>query len=96
MIPFGASVRNCNLKAQRKMTTIYKTALGAAALVVALGFAAFSPSHDDHITARIITGSAAAAPAPVTIWEIHNLAHLESLPIQDVEDQSLVFHQAKR
>jgi PIN domain nuclease of toxin-antitoxin system len=38
--------------------------------------------------------SAVAAPTPVSqvsIWEIHNQAHLEFLPVQQFDDYSLVF-----
>jgi hypothetical protein len=31
----------------------------------------------------------------ISIWEIHNQAHLEFLPVQ-IEDQSLVFTEARR
>jgi hypothetical protein len=30
----------------------------------------------------------------ISIWEMHNQAHLENLPIQEIEDQSVIF--AKR
>ena len=32
----------------------------------------------------------------ISISEIHNLAHLEFLPIQQIEDQSLIFTEAER
>jgi hypothetical protein len=32
----------------------------------------------------------------ISIWEIHNQAHLEFLPIQQIDDQSLVFTEATR
>ena len=32
----------------------------------------------------------------ISISEIHNLAHLEFLPIQQIEDQSLIFTEASR
>ena len=31
----------------------------------------------------------------ISISEIHNLAHLEFLPIQEVEDQTLIFTEAE-
>ena len=42
-----------------------------------------------------------SVPTPTTvsqisISEIHNLAHLEFLPIQQIEDQSLIFTEASR
>jgi hypothetical protein len=33
--------------------------------------------------------------SPISISEIHNLAHLEFLPIQPTEDQSLIFTEAE-
>jgi hypothetical protein len=35
-------------------------------------------------------------PAPISIWEMHNQAHLEFLPVQGIEDQTTVFVEAKR
>jgi archaellin len=37
-----------------------------------------------------------AAASRISIWEIHNQAHLEFLPIQQIDDQSLVFTEARR
>jgi hypothetical protein len=42
-----------------------------------------------------------SVPAPTTtsqisIWDIHNQAHLEFLPVQHVDDQSVIFTQARR
>ncbi len=31
----------------------------------------------------------------ISVWEIHNQAHLENLPVQEVEDQSIVFTAAR-
>ena len=78
------------------MSTIYRMVMGIAALGLALGFVIFWPSHNDHLTAAQITISEAPAPAAISIWEMHNLAHLEFLPIEQYKDQSLVFHQAQR
>jgi PIN domain nuclease of toxin-antitoxin system len=39
-----------------------------------------------------------AAPTTVSqisIWEIHNQAHLEFLPVQQIEDQSLIFTESE-
>jgi hypothetical protein len=36
------------------------------------------------------------ALAGISVWEIHNQAHLESLPAQQFEDQSLVFAEQPR
>jgi hypothetical protein len=32
----------------------------------------------------------------MSVWEMHNMAHLEFLPVQPIEDQGVVFHQAQR
>jgi hypothetical protein len=32
----------------------------------------------------------------ISIWEIHNLAHLEFLPVQQIDDESLVFSEEAR
>ena len=39
--------------------------------------------------------NATLAPA-MSIWEMHNQAHLENLPVQEVDDQSLVFSREER
>ena len=50
-------------------------------------------------TSKSVTESsvskAATTPA-ISIWEIHNLAHVEFLPVQHIEDQSLVFAEEAR
>jgi hypothetical protein len=76
--------------------TIYRVALVIAALGLAVAFVSFLPSQKDDVTAGSIAVSAAPASARISIWEIHNLAHLEFLPVQQFEDQSVVFQQAQR
>jgi hypothetical protein len=69
-------------------------AVAAAGLgVVAMGFWLNSVSNS---ATEISSVSKPTAPAAISIWEIHNQAHLEFLPIQQIEDQSVVFSEARR
>jgi len=49
-------------------------------------------------TSKSVTESSVskAAATGISIWEIHNLAHVEFLPVQQFEDQSLVFAEKPR
>jgi hypothetical protein len=64
----------------------------AAGLVVALGF------WLNSALSRSVTESTVSKPTTtgISIWEIHSLAHLEFLPVQHFEDQSLVFAEKPR
>jgi hypothetical protein len=73
----------------RRLIGIAAAALGA----VAIGFWLNS---DSNSATEISSVSKPTAPAAISIWEIHNQAHLEFLPIQQIEDQSLVFSEARR
>ena len=61
----------------------------AGLLAVAIGFwLNFATSQ----SATEISVSKATTTMPaISIWDIHNQAHLEFLPIQQIEDQSGVF-----
>jgi hypothetical protein len=61
--------------------------------VVAMGFWLNSVSNS---ATEISSVSKPTAPAAISMWEIHNQAHLEFLPIQQIEDQSVVFSEARR
>jgi len=69
-------------------------------LIVALGlilsFVITWPTSKDNVTAEIGAASAAPATAAISIWEIHSLAHLENLPVDHLEDHSLVFASPRR
>ena len=47
------------------------------------------------------TATISSVPTPeiasrISIWDVHNQAHLEFLPVQQIEDQTVVFTEAKR
>jgi hypothetical protein len=65
----------------------------AGLAAVAIGFGLNSATSKS--TTEISVSSATTTPA-ISIWEIHNLAHLEFLPTQHIEDQSLVSAAAPR
>jgi hypothetical protein len=65
----------------------------AGLAAVAIGFGLNSATSKS--TPEIFVSSATTTPA-ISIWEIHNLAHLEFLPVEHIEDQSLVFTAAPR
>jgi hypothetical protein len=69
-------------------------------VVVAAGLAAIGLGFWLSSATRSAT-EISSVPTPTTvpqisISEIHNQAHLEFLPIQQVEDQSLIFTEAER
>jgi hypothetical protein len=83
----------------------------AAGLAVAMGFglnfatrqsatetsiskATLTPAISISVS-KATTSKATTTPA-ISIWEIHNQAHLEFLPVQQFEDQSLVFAEKPR
>jgi hypothetical protein len=73
-----------------------RTLIGVAAAglaVVGLGFWLSSATQSATEKSSLPTPTMASQ---ISISEIHNLAHLEFLPIQQFEDQSLVFTEAKR
>jgi len=80
------------------MITKYRIFLGILVLALAVGLVNFWPIANDSFATGTATSVAVTAPRTpaISIWEVHNLAHLENLPVQSFEDQSLVFHQAQR
>lgn len=68
----------------------------AAAVLVAGGVGIWlSSSGNSAIRTEISSVSTPSVPT-MSVWEMHNMAHLEFLPVQPIEDQSVVFHQAQR
>ena len=61
----------------------------AGLAAVAIGFGLNSATS--RSTMEISVSDATTATPAISIWEIHNQAHLEFLPVQQFEDQSLVF-----
>jgi hypothetical protein len=59
----------------------------AGLIAVAIGF------WLNSATSQSVTESSATG---ISIWEIHNLAHVEFLPVQHFDDQSLVFAENPR
>jgi len=64
---------------------------GLAAVAIGFGLS-YATSRS---TTEISVSKAAMTPA-ISIWEIHNQAHLEFLPVQQFEDLSLVFAEKPR
>ena len=59
---------------------------GLAAMAIGFGLiSAISQSRTE-----ISVSSATPTPA-ISVWEIHTQAHQEFLPVQQIEDQSVVF-----
>ena len=59
----------------------------AGLAAVAIGFGLNSATS--RSTTKISVSN--ATTTPVSVWEIHNQAHIEFLPVLQIEDQSLVF-----
>ena len=60
----------------------------AALAAVAIGFGLNSATS--RSTTEISVATPTTTPT-ISFWEIHNQAHLESLPVQQIEDQTFVF-----
>jgi len=58
---------------------------GLAAVAIGFGLTSATSRSTTEMSVSKATTTA------VSIWEIHNQAHLEFLPVQQFEDQSLVF-----
>jgi shikimate 5-dehydrogenase len=67
--------------------------MGAGLAAIAIGM--WLSSHGNSTT-EIPSATTPSASAAISIFEIHNLAHLEFLPVQQMEDQSFVFFEARR
>jgi hypothetical protein len=52
--------------------------------------------HSTSNSATEISVVSKPAPAGISVWEIHNQAHLEFLPVEQIGDQSVVFSEARR
>jgi hypothetical protein len=70
-------------------------AAGLIAVAMGVWLNAASRSMPD-ITGAISPVSNATLAPTISIWEMHNQAHLENLPVQEVDDQSLVFSTERR
>jgi hypothetical protein len=66
--------------------------IAAGLAVVGLGFWLSSATQSATEISSVPTPTTVSQ---ISISEIHNLAHLEFLPIQQIEDQSLIFTEAE-
>ena len=83
-------------------TLIAVAAAGLIAVAIAVWLTAASQSTTDSTVGKATLAPSispvskdAALAATISILEIHNRAHLENLPVQDFEDQSMVFTKAR-
>ena len=60
----------------------------AGLAAVAIGFGLNSATSKSETETSV---SNPRTTARISIWEIHNQAHVKFLPVQDLDDQSLVF-----
>ena len=84
----GASTSTGREASMRRAVICVTAGLAA----VAIGFGLNSATSRSTETS---VSKATTTPA-ISIWEIHNQAHLEFLPVQQFEDQSLVFAEKPR
>jgi hypothetical protein len=77
-----------------RRAVIYITA-GLAAVAIGFGLNFATSRTTTEISLSSATTEPAISPA-ISVWEIHNQAHLEFLPVQQFEDQSLVFAEKPR
>ena len=81
----------------------YGIPMGILAIALGVGFVLFWPNSENKLATQAVANlatetlavSRAPAPAAISIWEMHNLAHLENLPVQSFEDQSVIFAEAR-
>jgi len=66
----------------------------AAVTIAALAVGIWLTSISKSVT-QVSSLSTPTAPA-ISFWEIHNQAHVDSLPVQQIDDQSVVFTEARR
>jgi hypothetical protein len=77
-------------------------AAGFVAVAIGVWLNAASRSTTDSTVGKatlvpsITPASNVMLPPTLSIWEIHNQAHLENLPVQEADDQSLVFSRKGR
>jgi len=67
----------------------------AAAGVAAVGLGFWLSSTSQSAT-EISSVAKPTTISQISIWEIHNQAHLEFPPVQQIEDQSLVSYDTRR
>jgi hypothetical protein len=76
--------------------SMYRKIMGIAVVgVAAIAIGVWLSSHGNSAT-EIQSTSVPSSSAAISIWEIHNLAHLEFLPVQQIDDQSLISYEARR
>jgi carbonic anhydrase/acetyltransferase-like protein (isoleucine patch superfamily) len=75
-----------------------RTLIGVgAALLIAVTIGVWSSAGTQSTVAKATLVSSTSPVAKATrtpamsVWEIHNQAHLENLPVQDVDDLTFVF-----
>ena len=71
-----------------------RTVICVAAALAAVSIGVWLNSSNESMTGSSVA-KATTTPA-LTIWEIHNLAHIKFLPDEQFEDQSFVFTEAPR
>jgi hypothetical protein len=74
------------------MRALIGVVVAAGLAAIGLGFWLSSASQ----SATEISSVPTPTVSQISISEIHNLAHLEFLPVQQIEDQSLIFTDAER
>ena len=88
-----ATVRNNVFAAHAAVALTAAALMGAGVGAIAMGFWRNSASNS---TTEMSSVARPKAPASISILEIHNQAHLEFLPIQEIEDQSVIYSKAAR
>src|ERR1700730_552121 len=94
--PAAATLRTNRNKlfAAEAVLALVTTALMAAGFgAVAMGF---WRNPGGEFTTETSSVAKPTASALISILEIHNQAHLEFLPIQEIEDQSVIYSRAPR
>jgi hypothetical protein len=73
-------------------TLITMAAAGLAVVAVGIWMVGVGSSATDTVA----VSPKATSAATISVWELHNQAHLEFLSVQQIDDQSMIFNEARR
>jgi hypothetical protein len=73
------------------MRTLIGVVVAAGLAAVGLGFWLSSATQSATETSAVLKPT---TTSQISIWDIHAQAHLEFLPVQQIEDQTLIFTEA--
>ena len=73
-----------------------RTFMGVAAVALAAAVIGVWLNSISNSATEISSLQKSSGLAAISFWHMHNQAHVDSLPVQQIDDQSLVFSEARR